>query len=140
MPSLSRDPLAALLLSLAALPALAEGDPAKGEKVFKKCAACHTVEESAPSKAGPNLHGVVGRTSGTLEGFTFSEAMTKAGAEGHIWTAEEILKFVENPKQVIPGTKMTFAGLKKPEERADVLAFLTANSPAAGTAAEAPAN
>ena len=140
MPSLSRDPLAALLLSLAALPALAEGDPAKGEKVFKKCAACHTVEEGAPSKAGPNLHGVVGRTSGTLEGFTFSEAMTKAGAEGHIWTAEEILKFVENPKQVIPGTRMTFAGLKKPEERADVLAFLTANSPAAGTAAEAPAN
>lgn len=140
MPSLPHGPLAAFLFSLAALPAFAEGDPAKGEKVFKKCAACHSVQEGAPSKAGPNLHGVVGRTSGALEGFTFSEAMTKAGADGHVWTAEEILKFVENPKQVIPGTKMTFAGLKKPEERADVVAFLTANSPAAGAAAEAPAN
>lgn len=140
MSSLLRGPLTAALFSLAALPALAEGDAAKGEKVFKKCAACHSVQEGAPSKAGPNLHGVIGRISGTLEGFTYSEAMTKAGAEGHVWTPEEVLKFVENPKQVIPGTKMTFVGLKKPEERAEVLAFLQANSPAAAATGEAPAN
>lgn len=140
MSSFPRGPLAAILFSLAALPAMAEGDAAKGEKVFKKCAACHSVQDGAPSKAGPNLHGVVGRISGTLEGFSYSAAMTKSGAEGHVWTPEEILKFVENPKQVIPGTRMTFAGLKKPEERADVLAFLQANSPAPAATGAAPAN
>ena len=67
---------------------------------------------------------MVGRTSGTLEGFTYSDAMKKLGEEGHVWTPEEIQKFVENPKQMVPGTKMTFIGLKKPEERADLVAYL----------------
>lgn len=117
--------LAALVaLSLVALPALADGDPAKGEKVFKKCAACHTSEAGGPSRVGPNLHDVVGRTSASLEGFAYSDAMKKLGAEGHVWTPEELDKFVENPKQLVPGTKMTFPGIKKPEERADLLAFL----------------
>lgn len=116
--------LAAALAALSALPARADGDPSKGEKVFKKCAACHSTEAGGPSKAGPNLHDVVGRTSGTLEGFTYSDAMKKLGEEGHVWTPEEIQKFVENPKQMVPGTKMTFIGLKKPEERADLVAYL----------------
>lgn len=116
--------LAAALAALSALPARADGDPSKGEKVFKKCAACHSTEAGGPSKAGPNLHDVVGRTSGTLEGFTYSDAMKKLGEEGHVWTPEEIEKFVENPKQMVPGTKMTFIGLKKPEERADLVAYL----------------
>jgi cytochrome c len=105
-----------------------DGDAAKGEKVFRKCAVCHTVDPDKPSGAGPNLHGVVGRTTGTLEGFKSSDALVKAGEEGHVWTPEELDKYLENPKEVMPGNKMLFAGLKKPEERADVIAYLETQS------------
>jgi cytochrome c len=108
-----------------AAPALAQdGDAEAGEKVFRKCAACHTAEADGPNRVGPNLHGVVGRTAGTVEGFKYSEAMVKAGEEGHVWTPENLAAYLENPKETIPGNKMTFAGLKKPEERADVIAYL----------------
>lgn len=113
-----------LLALAAAAPALADGDPAKGAVVFKKCAACHSDQAGAPNKVGPNLHDVVGRPTAALDGFSYSDAMKKLGAEGHVWTPEEIAKFVENPKQLVPGTKMTFVGLKKPEERDDVIAYL----------------
>ena len=109
--------LAIAALATAAVPAVAqEGDPAKGEKVFRKCGVCHSLDEGAAPKAGPNLHGVVGRTTGTLAGFDYSDALAAAGEAGHIWTPEEIALFIENPRELMPGTKMTFAGLKKPEE------------------------
>jgi cytochrome c len=109
----------------AAAPALAqEGDPANGEKVFRKCGVCHSLEADGPTKPGPSLHGVVGRTTGTLEGFEFSDALVAAGQAGHVWTPEEIALFIENPKKLLPGTKMNFVGLKKPEERADVIAYI----------------
>lgn len=146
MPNTCRGLLAASLLVLipAVTPAFAEGDVAKGEKLFKRCAACHSVTADGASKAGPNLHDVVGRTTGTLEGFKYSEAMVKLGAEGHVWTPEELDKFIENPKQLVPGTKMTFPGLKKPEDRADVVAYLVSLAPPAtepaAPAAPAPSN
>ncbi|MDH2328881.1 cytochrome c family protein [Cereibacter sp. SYSU M97828] len=120
--------LAIILTCLPALAAAQEGDAEAGQKVFRKCMACHAVDADAPSRAGPNLHGIVGRTTGTLEGFSYSDAMKKAGEEGHVWTPEEILKFVENPKGVIPGTKMTFAGLKQEQERVNLLAYLETQS------------
>lgn len=117
--------LAALPLAALACAAMAQdGDVAKGEKSFRKCAACHSIEAGGGSKVGPNLYGVIGRTTGTLEGFAFSDVMVEAGAEGHVWTPEELSLFLENPKKAFPGTKMTFAGLKKPEERADVIAYI----------------
>lgn len=116
--------LAAALAGMAALPAFADGDAAKGATVFKKCAICHAVEADAPKKAGPSLHAIVGRKTAAIEGFTYSDAMKKLGEEGHVWSPEEIDKFVENPKQAVPGTKMAFAGVKKPEDRADLLAYL----------------
>ena len=126
---LGRMALAALPLAvLATAGAAQEGDAAKGEKVFRKCAACHSIEPGAASKVGPNLHGVVGRTTGTLEGFKFSDAMIEAGAGGHAWTPEELDIYLENPKKAMPGNKMTFAGLKKPEDRADVIAYLESQS------------
>ncbi len=119
---------APLVAFAAAASAQDAGDPAKGEKVFRKCAACHTLSPDGKSKVGPDLYGVIGRTTGTAEGFKFSEVMIDAGTEGHVWTEEEISKFLENPKAMFPGTKMTFVGLKKPEERADVIAYIAQES------------
>lgn len=127
---------ALLSFSTLAWPVLADGNIAAGEKLFKRCAACHAVEPGGASKAGPNLHDVVGRTSGTLTGFAYSDAMTKLGAGGHVWTPEEIDKFIENPKQLVPGTKMAFPGLKKPQDRLDVVAYLSSLSQAPAASEE----
>lgn len=101
----------------------AEGDAAKGEKVFKKCKACHDVGEGAKNKVGPQLNGIVGRAWGTSEGFKYSPALMEM-AEGKTWTAEELDAFLTKPKDYIPKTKMAFAGLKKEDDRADVIAYL----------------
>jgi len=117
--------LAAALTAALAVPAFAqEGDPAAGEKVFRKCAACHGIEADGPKKVGPTLYDVVGRTTGTVEDFKYSDVMVQAGADGHVWTPEELSIYLENPKAAMPGNKMTFVGLKKPEEVADVIAYL----------------
>ncbi len=96
------------------------GDAVKGAKVFKKCAACHSVEEGK-RKIGPSLYGVIGRTSGTLEGFRYSKPMQSAGI---VWTEETISDYLANPRTFIKGNRMAFVGLRKPEDRADVIAYL----------------
>jgi len=108
-------------------PVLAEGDAAKGEKVFRKCKACHAVEEGK-NKVGPSLHKVVGRTAGTAEGFKYSSFMQAYGEAGNVWNEETLAAFLEAPKAVVDGTKMAFAGLKKPEDRDDVIAYLKQQS------------
>ena len=109
---------------LVVLPALAqEGDPAEGEKVFKRCQACHVI--NAPTnRVGPSLQGVYGRKAGAVEGFKYSDAMKKAGEEGLVWNDENLHKYLENPKGEVKGNKMAFAGLKKPEERDNVIAYI----------------
>jgi cytochrome c len=104
--------------------AAAEGDPVAGEKVYKKCKACHSLE-AGENKIGPSLHGVVGRTAGELEGFKFSGAMKDSGK---VWTAESIDAYLADPKGYIPGNKMAFPGLKKPEDRANVVAYIAVES------------
>jgi cytochrome c len=100
------------------------GDAAKGEQVFLQCKACHVVEPGV-NRIGPSLHGVVGRESGSIEGFRYSPA-NKAG---HIvWTEETLFEYLEDPRKFLPGTYMAFAGLKNPQDRADVIAYLKANS------------
>lgn len=96
------------------------GDAVKGAKVFKKCAACHSVEEGK-RKIGPSLYGVIGRTSGTLEGFRYSKPMQSAEI---VWTEETISDYLANPRTFIKGNRMAFVGLRKPEDRADVIAYL----------------
>lgn len=103
-------------------PALADGDAAAGEKVFNKCKACHTTD-AGKNKVGPSLHNIVGRAPASVEGFKYSKAMEEF-ASGHTWDDTTLSQYLENPKGVVPGTKMAFVGLKKEEDRADVIAYL----------------
>lgn len=100
---------------------LAAADPASGEKVVKKCTACHTVEQGGANKVGPNLWGILGRDIAGHEGYSYSDAL--AGTEGD-WTYENLDAFLAAPKEWAPGTKMAFAGLKKASDRAELIAFL----------------
>lgn len=114
--------LAAAGAMLAAFPAQAQ-TAAQGATVFKtKCGICHSVEPGKKG-VGPNLHGIVGQQAGAVPGYAFSPAMKKAGK----WTPERLDAYLANPKATVPGNKMTFAGLPKPEDRAAVIAFLKAN-------------
>jgi cytochrome c len=100
---------------------LASADVAKGEKVFGKCKACHKLEDGANS-TGPSLYGIVGRDIASADGFGgYSPALEALQGE---WTPEEINDFIENPKSDVPGTKMSFAGLKKASDRANLIAYL----------------
>ncbi len=103
-------------------PALAEGDAAEGEKVFRKCKACHAVE-AGKNKVGPSLHNIVGKTPGSVEGFKYSSAMQEFGT-GKVWDDETLSAYLENPKGLVKGTKMAFVGLKKEDDREDVIAYL----------------
>ncbi|WP_233145673.1 cytochrome c family protein [Phaeobacter sp. 22II1-1F12B] len=100
------------------------GDPEKGERVFRKCKACHEVGPDAKSKTGPVLNGIVGRDAATYDEFSYSDALVAAGEGGLVWTPEALAEFLEKPKDFVDGTKMTFAGLRKEDERADVIAYL----------------
>lgn len=116
--------LAAVVTGLA-VPAFAEGgDPEAGEKVFRKCKACHMIGPDAQNRVGPNLTGVVGRTVGSEEGFAYSEAFQAKHAEGAVWDEEMLHSYLTDPKAFIPGNKMAFAGLRKPEDIDNVLAYI----------------
>ncbi len=117
---------------------LASADPKKGEASAKKCLTCHTFGKGEPNRVGPNLYGVVGRARASHPGFNYSAAMK---AKGGNWSLEDINHFVTSPKSFIPGTIMTFAGIPRATERADLLAYLNtvSDSPAPlPKAAEAP--
>jgi cytochrome c len=96
-------------------------DAERGAKIFKKCASCHNVQKGEGSKVGPALYGVVGRAKGTFTGFSYSNGLKNMGG---VWDRESINQFITKPKDYISGTKMAFAGLKKPQDRADVILYL----------------
>ncbi len=100
-------------------------DVDNGAKVFKKCMACHAIDEK--NKIGPSLKGIVGRKAATVEGFKYSDAMLAKAAEGVVWDEATLTAYLPDPKAFVPGTKMVFPGLKKPEEVTDLIAFLKAN-------------
>ncbi|WP_305984850.1 cytochrome c family protein [Roseibium sp. MMSF_3544] len=99
-----------------------------GENVAKKCTACHTFEEGGANKVGPALWDIVGRKPGGFDGFRYSSAMTTYGEENPEWTYESLDNFLASPKGYISGTSMGFAGLRRPEERADMIAYLREHS------------
>ncbi len=104
--------------------ALAEGDAAAGEKVFRKCKACHQVGDGAKNKVGPMLNGIVGNEIASVEDFKYSKAFLAKKAEGLVWTDEVLDTYRTKPKKFIPGTKMSYAGLKKEGDRANVITYL----------------
>lgn len=131
---------------------LATADATKGEQVFKKCAACHNVDKGGPNALGPNLWSAFNKPHGHVPGFAYSEALKSVPGT---WDWKSMDEWLANPKKYAPGTKMTFAGLSKPEERANLMAFLNQHSdspmplpaapaetaaPAADEAAAAPAD
>ncbi len=111
--------LVAGALALGAQSALAQ-DAAKGEKVYKKCKACHALE-AGKKKVGPSLAGIFGRKAGTVEGFKYSKAMVDSGI---VWDAETISAYMADPKGYIPKNRMAFPGLKKEADRANLIAYL----------------
>ncbi len=96
------------------------GAAAAGEKVFAACKTCHAVE-AGKNMVGPSLHAIQGRTSGSIPGYTYSTANKNSGIT---WTNEKLFQYLENPQRVIPGTKMTYTGVKDAQKRADLIAYL----------------
>ena len=103
----------------------ASTNTAEGAKIFKKCAACHSITEGGANKIGPALWGVLGRPAGSVPGYKYSKAMA---AHGKNWSFEEMNGFLIKPKDWIKGTKMSFAGLKKAEDRAAVILYMNENT------------
>jgi cytochrome c len=101
--------------------AAADGDPRRGEKIYERCIACHSLDRD---RTGPRHEGLIGRRVGSVPGFSYSPAMKKAGAAGMAWDEATLDRFLENPMKAIPGTRMGYAGVKNPQERADLIAFL----------------
>lgn len=97
---------------------------AAGEKVFRKCKACHAVGDGADHKSGPHLNGLMGRTMGGEEGFKYSKVFAAAAADGRVWDAQSLSDFLEKPKAYMKGTKMAFSGLKKEADRAALVEYL----------------
>ncbi|HJR83621.1 MAG TPA: cytochrome c family protein [Sphingomicrobium sp.] len=120
---------------------LASADPAAGEQVFKKCTACHNADQGGANALGPNLWDVLGEPIGKGKGFPFSPALSGVGGN---WNWDNMSEWLKSPKKFAPGTKMTFAGLSNPQDRANVIAFLNTHSdsplplPAAPAEAAAP--
>ncbi len=115
---------------------LASADPAKGEAVFNKCTACHNANKGGSNQLGPNLWGVIGEPIGKGHGYAFSGPLASKGGN---WDWKTLSEWLSNPKAFAPGTKMTFAGLSNPQDRANVILFLNAHSDAPKPIPAAPA-
>lgn len=113
-----------VLLNVIATPAFAEGDPSAGEAVFNQCRACHTIEDGR-NRVGPSLYNIVGTPSGAVEGFRYSGALAEANLT---WDAETLAAFLANPRDVVPGNRMAFRGLNDPDDIANVIAYIEAES------------
>lgn len=115
-----------LLAAAAASPAFAQsaGDAAAGERVFAQCRACHQVGETARNGVGPNLNGLFGRKAGAVEGFNYSPAFKTPAVAEKVWSPENFAVYIRNPREVTPGTRMVFPGIRSDNQIADLTAYL----------------
>ena len=97
----------------------------RGAKVYKRCKACHTINEGGKNRVGPNLWGIIGQKAGQIEGFAYSKAMEQSDI---VWTEENLSEYLRKPSEFLPGGRMAFAGLKKEEDRDAVIAYMKAES------------
>ena len=131
---------------------LPTADVEAGKAVFAKCSSCHSIAQGGPNGTGPDIWGVEGRKPGSHPGFAYSTSMTEFGAKQAIWDYDSLYEFIKAPAKYMPGTKMTFVGLKKPEDRINVIAYMKSQggtlpipapdpsrAPGAAAAAAAPA-
>lgn len=100
------------------------GDPAAGQRVFNQCSACHTINQGGPNRVGPNLHGVIGRKAGSVEGFRYSANMKQLGEGGLVWNEETLRPYLTNPKAVAPQGIMAFPGIRNEQQLNDVIAYV----------------
>lgn len=116
----------ALAATLAAGAAMAEeiGDAEAGAKVFTKCTGCHEIGTGARDRIGPHLNGIFGRQAAAHDGYAYSKSMKRAGDDGLIWTVETLDAYIENPRALVSKTRMSFRGIKAPDDRANLLAYL----------------
>ena len=110
--------IAATLLLAASGPALSAGDPAKGEALYARCQGCHSIERN---RVGPMHRGLFGRRAGSVDGFNYSKAMKESGI---VWDEATLDDFLAHPRETVPGTRMTYAGIPDAQERADLIAWL----------------
>jgi cytochrome c len=111
---------AMMMTGMLASGAVAEGDPAAGERVFRQCQACHVID-AEQNRVGPHMVGIFGREAGAVEGFNYSDAMANSGI---VWDEETIAAYLADPRGYIAGNRMAFAGLRNPEQIADVIAYM----------------
>jgi cytochrome c len=114
------------LFGLAAAPTAQAQDVAAGQRVFNQCRACHVIENNGRNGVGPNLHGVVGRRAGTIQGFRYSANMRTLAEGGLTWDEATLRRYLTNPKDVVPQGSMAFAGIRNPQQLNDLVAYLAA--------------
>jgi cytochrome c2 len=108
----------------AAEPVALAGDVAAGQSAFRKCQACHAIGEGAVNKIGPELNGIIGEAVAAVEGYAFSPALSAFAEEHPVWTPELMAEWLENPRQLVPGTKMVFPGIRDADDLANIIAYL----------------
>lgn len=121
--------LAAALFSPLATIAWGGGDPARGERVFQRCYACHSVKADEGNLQGPSLRRILGRPAAVVPGFDYSEAMRQRASEGLVWDAEALDAYIADPDSVVPGTVMSIPPLRDAQDRADLIAYLAQTGP-----------
>ena len=121
---MTRTVIGLFVVLLTSTAAAAAGDAARGERVFQRCFACHSVDPAERNLQGPNLHGVVGRRAASMPEFEYSPAMQALGKTGLVWTDETLARFLTDPQGLVPGNAMGFFGLPSAQELADLIRYL----------------
>ncbi len=121
--------ISALVLAASAAtssPLLAEGDPAQGEVLYRPCRACHMIGDGAVHRVGPHLNGIIDRVIGAVPGYDFSDDLVNAGADGRVWDADALDRFMAGPRDYFPRTRMVFRGVRDEQDRLDLIAYMLA--------------